>query len=163
MRAPVNSDRPESTTDAQLLRQTSGDDLRCIWARREDKLRQAISMWKAKQTKIYNSIQSSAGERPEPDTQPEYNFEEIRKIVMRFEKEEANWKRFFEENQIPFMPVTYETFVDRYEDETREMVEFLGIDVPTDFAVAPTTYTQLSDSINDEWYQRYQQEQQQPV
>ena len=163
-RAATLGDQPDSTTDAQLLRQSFGDELRCIWARREDKLRQAISMWKAKQTNIYNSIQTSASERPEPAKVPEYDFDQIKKIVGRFEKEEANWRRFFEDNDFPYLPVTYETFVGRYEEETREMVEFLGIDVPTDFSVAPTTYTRLSDSINDEWYQRYQQQlEQQPA
>jgi len=159
-RAGTLGDQPDTTTNAQLLRQIFGDDLRCIWARREDKLRQAISMWKAKQTNIYNSIQTSANERPEPAKQPEFDFGEIKKIVERFEKEEANWKRFFEENQFPYKAVTYETFVGRYQEETREMVEFLGIDVPDNFSVSPTTYTKLSDSTNDDWYQRYQNQQQ---
>ena len=42
-RAATLGDQPDSTPDAQLLRQHFGDDLRCIWARREDKLRQEIS------------------------------------------------------------------------------------------------------------------------
>jgi LPS sulfotransferase NodH len=149
--------QPESTSDAELLRQHFGEDLRCIWARREDKLRQAISMWKAKQTNIYNSIQTSANERPAPDHQPEFNFEEIAKILTRFEKEERAWEDFFETNGFAHRAVTYETFVGRYQDETRALVEFLGIDVPEDFAVAPTTYTRLADSTNDDWYCRYQE------
>ena len=156
-RAGTLGDQPGSTTDAELLHAVFGEDLRCIWARREDKLRQAISMWKAKQTNIYNSIQTTANERPQPAKRPEFDYDEIKKIVARFEKEDAAWKQFFEENAIPYRPVTYETFVDRYEDETRAMVEFLGIDTPDGFRVAPTTYTRLSDSINDEWYQRFQQ------
>lgn len=157
-RAATLGDQPQSTTDAQLLRQVFGADLRCIWARREDKLRQAISMWKAKQTNIYNSIQSSASQRPEPANQPEFDYDEISKIVARFEKEDAAWQNFFEENAFPYQAVTYETFVDRYQEETRELAEFLGIDVPDDFKVAPTTYTKLADSTNDDWYQRYQQQ-----
>ena len=151
-RAATLGELPESTSNAELLRQHLGEDLRCIWARREDKLRQAISMWKAKQTNIYNSIQTSANERPEPAKQPEFDFEEIKKIVARFEKEEASWKNFFEENHFPYRAVTYETFVTRYQEETRELVEFLGIDVPENFSVAPTTYTRLVDFINDDWY-----------
>ncbi|MGI9241020.1 MAG: Stf0 family sulfotransferase, partial [Verrucomicrobiales bacterium] len=111
---------PESTSDASLLREHLGEGLRCIWARREDKLRQAISMWKAKQTNIYNSIQTSANERPAPERQPVFDFDEIQKIVLRFEKEERAWKSFFEDNQLPYRAVTYETFVGRYQEETRE-------------------------------------------
>ena len=157
-RASTIGDQADTTSNAALIRQHFGDDVRCIWARREDKLRQAISMWKAKQTNIYNSIQTSANQRPEPAKDPEFNFDEIKKILDRFEKEEANWKNFFEENQFPHRAVTYENFVTRYQEETRELVEFLGIDIPADFGVAPTTYTRLADSTNDDWYQRYQQQ-----
>ena len=80
-RAGVLGDAQTEATDAELLRQAFGADLRCVWARREDKLRQAISMWKAKQTNIYNSIQTSAAERPEPAAPPEYDHAEIKKIV----------------------------------------------------------------------------------
>ena len=159
-RAGTLGEQPASTSDADLLRQHFGDDVRCIWARREDKLRQAISMWKAKQTNIYNSIQTSANERPAPAKQPEYDFDEIKKILSRFEKEEANWKNFFEEHAFPHRAVTYETFVDRYQEETRELVDFLGVEPPQDFRVAPTTYTRLADSTNDEWYQRFQEQSQ---
>ncbi len=150
-------DQPESTSDAALLRQQFGEDLRCIWARREDKLRQAISMWKAKQTNIYNSIQTSANERQIPERQPTFDFEEIQKILIRFEKEERAWEEFFNDSQLPYRAVTYETFVGRYQDETRELVQFLGIDIPAGFEVAPTTYAKLADSTNDDWYQRFQE------
>ena len=157
-RAATLGDQPESTTDADLIRQQFGDDVRCIWARREDKLRQAISMWKAKQTNIYNSIQTSASERPEPAKQPEYDYDEIKKILTRFQNEEANWKNFFDDHAFPHRAVTYETFVNRYQEETRELVEFLGIQIPEDFSVAPTTYTRLADSTNEDWYQRFQEQ-----
>lgn len=159
-RSSTLGDQPESTPDALLLRQQFGDDMRCIWARREDKLRQAISMWKAKQTNIYNSIQTSANERPVPGRQPQFDYGEIRKILTRFKTEEESWRKFFETNDFPYRAVTYETFVDRYQDETRELIEFLGIDVPDDFRVAPTTYTRLADSTNEDWYQRYQEQSQ---
>lgn len=158
LRAATLGTQPDSTTNADLIRQHFGNDVRCIWARRQDKLRQAISMWKAKQTKIYNSIQTTDTQHPTPAAPPKYNFEEIKKILTRFEKEEAAWKNFFTENNFPHRAVTYETFVTRYQEETRELVEFLGIDIPENFTVAPTTYTKLADSTNDDWYQRYQQE-----
>ncbi|MFT5106179.1 MAG: LPS sulfotransferase NodH, partial [Pseudoalteromonas tetraodonis] len=145
-RASTLGDQAETTTTAELIRQHFGDDVRCIWARREDKLRQSISMWKAKQSNIYNSIQTSANERPEPTKQPEFDFDEIKKILTRFEKEEASWKNFFEENHFPHRAVTYETFVTRYQEEARELVDFLGIGIPPEFSVAPTTYTKLADS-----------------
>ncbi len=157
-RAATLGDQPESTCDAELIRQHFGDEVRCIWARREDKLRQAISMWKAKQTNIYNSIQTSTSERPEPAKQPEFDYGEINKILTRFEKEEANWKNFFEDHGFPHRAVTYETFVTRYQEETRELVEFLGIEIPENFNVAPTTYTRLADSTNEDWYQRFQEQ-----
>ena len=127
-------------------------NLSYIWVRRDDKLRQAISLWKAKQTKVYNSLQegsvTQAGEL-------KFDYDEIRKIVGRFAKQDDSWGTFFEQNGIEPFEVHYEAFAEDYEATTRKMVEFLGVDIPGDFQVKPLTYKKLADETNEEWYKKY--------
>jgi LPS sulfotransferase NodH len=137
--------------DAALLREIF-PGLRCIWMRRDDTLRQAISLWKAKQTNVYNSLQEG---EVEPSREPCFDYEEIRKIVERFHKQDAAWGAFFNQNGITPFEVHYETFVERYEQTTAEIVEFLGIAVPSDFRVEPLTYKKLSDGVNEEWRRQF--------
>lgn len=126
--------------------------LRCIWMRRDDTLRQAISLWKAKQTNVYNSLQEGA---VEPAGEPRFDYGEIRGIVERFRKQDAAWGAFFERNGITPFEVHYERFVDRYEETTREIVGVLGVEVPADFHVEPLTYKRLSDGVNEDWHRRF--------
>ncbi len=127
-------------------------NLRYLWVRRADKLRQAISMWKAKQTKIYNSLQE--GERA-PDTEPAFDFDEIRKTKERFEREDEAWLGYFQAEGIRPIEVTYERFAADVETGTRALLEGLGIALPEGFAPKPLTYQKLADSTNEEWRDRY--------
>lgn len=127
-------------------------NLSYIWVRRDDKLRQAISLWKAKQTNVYNSLQEGS---VEPAEELKFDYDEIRKIVKRFTKQDESWGAFFEQKGITPFEVHYEAFASDYEASTRKMVEFLGVDIPADFAVKPLTYTKLADEVNDAWRAQY--------
>lgn len=137
--------------DAALLREIY-PGLRCLWMRRDDTLRQAISLWKAKQTHVYNSLQEG---EVKPSRDPEFDYDEIRKIVERFRKQDGAWSTFFEQNGMTPFEVHYESFVDRYEDTTRDIVDFLGVAIPADFHLEPLTYTKLSDGVNEDWHRRF--------
>jgi LPS sulfotransferase NodH len=126
-------------------------NLSYIWVRRDDKLLQAISHWKAKQTKVYNSLQ----ENSVPAEELKFDYEEIRKIVKRFTEQDEAWGAFFEQNGIEPFEVHYEAFANDYEATTRKMVEFLGVNIPDEFRVKPLTYKKLADEINEAWQKQY--------
>jgi LPS sulfotransferase NodH len=144
--------RKDCETDADLLASIF-PNIRYLWIRRDDKLRQAISMWKAKQTKVYNSLQAEGVTHPAGD--PVYNFGEIEKIKRRFEDEDAAWGNFFSENSIVPMQIHYEDFADNHEERTLEILSELAIDVGEGFSVKPLTYRPLADSTNEQWRERY--------
>jgi LPS sulfotransferase NodH len=128
-------------------------NLRYLWVRRDDKLRQAISMWKAKQSKIYNSLQE--GERSSDAVELVYDFDEIRKTKQRFESEDAQWGQFFADNGITPVEVHYEAFAEDHEAGVVDILQQFGIALPEDFEVKPITYRKLADAINEEWRERY--------
>ncbi len=127
--------------------------LRYLWVRRGDKLRQAISMWKAKQTKVYNSLQQ--GERGAEGQVPEFDFDEIRKCKERFEREDESWGEFFRDAGITPIEVGYEQFADDYEAGVAGILAELGIATPEGFTVKPLTYRKLADATNEEWRERF--------
>jgi LPS sulfotransferase NodH len=149
--------REASESDVDLLT-TTFPNLRYLWIRRDDKLRQAISMWKAKQTKVYNSLQGKA--KTGSSVEPEYDFHEIGKIKRRFEEEDASWGRFFTFNGIEPVEIHYEDFAQNHEARTLEILREMAIDVGGQFQVKPLTYSKLANATNEEWRERYLHEEQ---
>ena len=127
-------------------------DLRFVWMRRRDKVRQAISLVKAKQTKIYNSMQADAGAVP---GEVVYDFAAIDREVRRLHDDDGCWGSFFLQAEIKPFIVYYEEFVENYHTTIRDLLRFLGQEVPDDFQTPETNYQRLADSVNDEWHARF--------
>ena len=147
--------RKGSESDMELLAATF-PNLRFLWIRRDDKLRQAISMWKAKQSKVYNSLQTE--EKTKAEANPEYDFNEIGKIKRRFEDEDSSWEKFFASNGIQPVEIHYEDFAQNHEERTLEILHKMAIEVDGKFQVKPLTYRKLADATNEGWRERYLQE-----
>ena len=147
--------RKGSESDMELLAATF-PNLRFLWIRRDDKLRQAISMWKAKQSKVYNSLQTE--KKTKDEVKPEYDFKEIGKIKRRFEDEDSSWEKFFASNGIQPVEIHYEDFAQNHEERTLEILHKMAIEVDGKFQVKPLTYRKLADATNEGWRERYLQE-----
>jgi len=126
--------------------------LRFVWMRRGDKIRQAISLVKAKQTKIYNSLQAASGAVPGEAT---YDFAAIGREVKRLHKDDRAWGAFFQQAGVSPFLVVYEDFVANYHATIRDLLRFLGQNVPDGFRAPPTNYQRLADAVNDEWHARF--------
>lgn len=131
--------------------------LKYFWVRRRDKVKQAISLCKAKQTKVYNSMQEDNG-RNADDVELVYDFKSIDNELKRFEKEEAAWQKYFSDNGISPFVVEYENFVKNYSETAIDALRFLGVDLPEGYEQAQSHYRKQADSVNDDWYARYQSE-----
>lgn len=129
-------------------------DLRCLWMRRRDVVRQAISLVKAKQSKIYNTLQLEEGKQP-GTTDLRYDFAAIDKEVKRFRREDAAWSGFFRDSGITPAEITYEEFARDFDGHIRRVLAHLRVEVPDGFQCPETNYTRQSDATNDEWAQRY--------
>ena len=130
--------------------------LRFIWNTRRDKLRQAISFLKAKQTKIFSSQQIHGGRAPA--AAPQYDREKISLMLSRLEEEDRQWQRWFRVHGLEPLVVEYETFATDPETHTRGILSFLQIELPPGFQSYPLTQRRMADEINEEWCARYQAE-----
>jgi trehalose 2-sulfotransferase len=135
---------------------------------RANKVRQAVSLWKAVQTATWREDQASAKiASVEEDGSPPYrSFLEEHRPQLRFHYraidhlleqlliEEASWDAFFEHAGIEPILVLYENFADAYETSTLHLLDRLGLSPPDGFEFEPRMKRQ-SDRINDDWTRRY--------
>ncbi|MDX6635099.1 MAG: trehalose 2-sulfotransferase [Solirubrobacterales bacterium] len=135
---------------------------------RANKVRQAVSLWKAVQTATWREDQANAkAASVEDDGSPPYrSFVEAHRPQLRFHYraidhlleglliEEASWDAFFEHSGIKPILVLYENFAADYETSTLNLLERLDLTCAEDFEFEPRMKRQ-SDRINDDWTKRY--------
>lgn len=139
---------------------------------RANKVRQAVSLWKAVQTATWRQDdprreQSEIATLPEDTDVPPYKtFLDEHRPALRFHYgaishlldqillEEARWDAFFEHTRIKPVLVLYENFAADYETSTLNVLERLGLSPPEGFKLEPRMRSQ-SDGINDDWARRY--------
>ena len=121
-------------------------DLTFVRVVRANKVRQAVSLWKAVQTATWREDQASAkAASVEDDDAPPYRtFIEEHRPQLRFHYraidhlleqllvEEACWDAFFEHCGIKPVLVLYENFAADYETSTLNLLERLGLSPPRD-------------------------------
>lgn len=152
---------------AELL-PTVFPDLTFVRVVRANKVRQAVSLWKAVQTATWREDQANAGAvSVEDDGAPPYrSFIEEHRPQLRFHYraidhlleqlllEEASWDAFFEHSGIKPILVLYENFAADYETSTLNLLERLDLTCDENFEFEPRMKRQ-SDKINDDWTKRY--------
>ncbi|MDX6626521.1 MAG: trehalose 2-sulfotransferase [Solirubrobacterales bacterium] len=143
-------------------------DLTFVRVVRANKLRQAVSLWKAVQTATWREDQASAGltSVEDGDSPPYRSFIEEHRPQLRFHykainhllsqllSEEASWDAFFEHTGIKPVLVLYENFAADYENSTLNLLDRLDLSPPEGFEFEPRMKRQ-SDKINDDWVRRY--------
>ncbi|MBN8868676.1 MAG: hypothetical protein J0H66_02210 [Solirubrobacterales bacterium] len=142
-------------------------DLTFVRVVRANKIRQAVSLWKAVQTATWRD-ESPAGSGQEPeDVDASYkgfvnghrpalrfHYGAIRHLLDQLIQQEAAWDAFFEHARIKPVFVLYENFAADVEASTRNVLERLEIEAPADLNLE-TKMKKQSDGINDDWSRRY--------
>ncbi len=143
-------------------------DLTLVRVVRANKVRQAVSLWKAVQTATWREDQASAkAASVEGDGAPPYrtfieehrpqlrfHFRAIDHLLAQILAEEASWDAFFEHAHVKPILVLYENFEADYETSTLNLLQRLGLAPPEGFEFEPRMKRQ-SDLLNDDWAKRY--------
>jgi trehalose 2-sulfotransferase len=151
---------------AELL-STVFPDVTFVRVVRANKIRQAVSLWKAVQTATWREEQGLKDSGQNGDESPPYrSFLEEHRPQLRFHYraiahlldeillEEASWDAFFEHCGLDPILVLYENFAGDPETSTLNLLERMGLAAPPDFHFEPRMKRQ-SDAINDDWARRY--------
>ena len=136
------------------LLSTTFPNLHYIWITRRDKVRQAISHWKAIQTQVWAW---STQEQPLPAKEPTFDFEAIDHLVQENIEHEAAWRRYFETSDVQPFTVVYEDLVSSYEATALQALRYLNIACPEKLAFAERRLKRQGDALSEEWVRRYLQ------
>jgi LPS sulfotransferase NodH len=122
-----------------------GVPVRWVRIMRQNEIRQAISFVRASQSESWNS-------NMEVQREPIYDGGAIVGALARIADENAQWQKYFIDNKIVPLDITYEQLT-RDMDATVRLV-MNHIDSPVDTVPAPQTKKQ-SDATSKEWADRF--------
>ncbi len=148
-------DRASDRTDAELLAEVF-PNLRYIWVTRRDKVRQAVSLSKAIQTQVWERRINARAKQPV--ARPEYRYEGINLLTQRILIYEAMWQDYFARNGIKVRTVVYEDFVNAYEETIRELLDYIGVDVPANHTFRRRAMMRQADEQSEAFVQRFMRE-----
>src|SRR4051794_13453995 len=147
-------------------------DLTFVRVVRANKIRQAVSLWKAVQTATWreedarrerslDDLDEASDDSPPyksflQDHRPQlrFHYRAIAHLLDHILTEEASWDAFFEHCGVRPLLVLYENFATNPQESTLSILERLQLPAPADVSVEPRMKRQ-SDGINDDWVRRF--------
>jgi trehalose 2-sulfotransferase len=126
-------------------------NLRYVWVTRRDKVRQAVSLVKARQSTQWKATSA----QPQRSDVADYNFHVVDLAVRRVVQEECAWEEYFTHAGITPVTVVYEDLARNYESTVRRVLDDLKIDLPTGYVFPAPRLHKQADAVSDEWVERY--------
>lgn len=121
--------------------------VRLIFLTREDKLRQAISFSRARQTRSWTARQTATAT-------PVFDFAKVDALVVQLRDEEQKWKAWCALHGFEPLALTYEELTGAYEATVAATLEFLG--APAAPIRPPERLLPQRDALSEEWVARYE-------
>jgi trehalose 2-sulfotransferase len=118
---------------------------------RRDKLRQAISLWKAVQTQAWRRESERSGA---PAVEPAFSFRAINYLVRQLTAHDASWDAYFLGLGLAPLKITYEELAEAPDPVVRRVLEHVGIDVPERLELRAQALAVQADERSEEWLRR---------
>ena len=128
-----------------------------VWMTRKDKVRQAVSMVRAKQTGVFSTAHLDTGRKQEA-TPAEYDFHLIKFYLEKFTKEDELWEALFKEAKVSPVRVVFEDFIKNPQDATIGILKSVGLPEPKAWKWPKIQIRNQSDETTGEWCARYRQD-----
>ena len=139
--------------DGSLLN-TAFPDLHYVFISRSDKVRQAVSLWRALQTWVWRKG-GDAAEDPPAQTREVYSFDAIDHLLDQLRRHEDAWRGFFFRiGQRPFT-LYYEDVAGDLEGSVSRILDLMEIERPTAPLQVGEPMGRQSDELSESWVQSY--------
>lgn len=139
------------------LLSTAFPNLQYIWVRRREKLRQAVSLWKAIQTWTWKAGEAPTGELSHLAREPLFHYEAIDHLLQQLIAHDTAWQQYFEVCGIEPYTVVYEEWTLDPQRTVLDILQYLHIPIPKNLVVAEPNMQRQADELSEEWVQRYHQ------
>jgi LPS sulfotransferase NodH len=124
---------------------------RYVWVTRRDKVRQAVSLWKAIQTEAWRGDADPAAH------EPRFHREALDHLVRMLADHDAHWESFFTRAGIEPLAISYEDDLsDGPEDAVRRVLRHLDLSVPPDWQL-PAHMSRQADERSERWVAQYRE------
>lgn len=138
-------------TGADLLEDLFGSP-QYVWMRRRDHVQQAISLWRALQTRVWRLEHPKSRDQT---PQLHYSYEGIAHLRRRLAADDESWERFFSRSGIAPLEVTYETEVEiEPARAVTRVLAYLHVEMPPGWT-AEADMVRQSDGLNETWRAAY--------
>lgn len=141
--------RDKDIIDSALL-SFAFPNLHYIWITRRNKIRQAVSLYKALLTGDWGHEVKAVSRKP-----LEFNPDVIDHILRQFVIQDAAWEEYFTQSEITPFVVVYEDFVQNYEITALQILKYLDISIPPNLVFGKRKFKKQADALSEEWIQRY--------
>jgi trehalose 2-sulfotransferase len=133
--------------------------LRFVFISRSDKVRQAVSLWRALQTWVWREHDRSAGE-PAPTAKmlaqrSVYSFDAIDHLLDQLRRQEDAWRGFFFRIGQQPLQLFYEDIAGDLPGSVGRVFEVLGVERPAEPTTSPSRMSRQSDELSESWVQSY--------
>ncbi|RPJ28388.1 MAG: hypothetical protein EHM33_04700 [Chloroflexi bacterium] len=132
-------------------------DHRHIFMTRRNKVRLAVSWWKAIQSQQWHRLPGAAPQTA--DLSEAYSFDAIDHLYCESTMREAGIQELFSEGNIAPLTIVYEDFIQEYEKTVRKVLKFLELDT-IKVEIPPPHFVPTADALSEEWVQRFREERQ---
>ncbi|HTZ88339.1 MAG TPA: Stf0 family sulfotransferase [Solirubrobacteraceae bacterium] len=127
--------------------------LRYVQITREDKVRQAVSLWKAVQTQKWRRDAGDDGGEARAG-EPVFSFRAINYLMRQLTAHDASWDAYFLGLGYEPLKVTYEELAESTDAVVRSVLDFLGIAAPADLQIGAPRLSVQADAVSEEWVAR---------
>jgi LPS sulfotransferase NodH len=123
-----------------------------VWMTRRDKVRQAVSLWRALQTRTWRHEHPREAQTP---TNLRYSFEGIDHLARSLTDEDQQWGEYFEASGLRPIRVVYEDDLEHDRTGTvAAVLRHLEIEVPDGWHASEPTQRQ-ADALSADWVAAY--------
>jgi LPS sulfotransferase NodH len=130
-------------------------ELRYVFVSRSDKVRQAVSLWRALQTLVWSRDADVVGEEPGAEHRPVYSFDAIDHLLHQLRRHEDAWRGFFFRIGQQPLSLFYEDIAGDLEGTVGRVLEALRVERPQGPLLARQSLSRQSDDLSESWVQSY--------
>jgi LPS sulfotransferase NodH len=138
-------------SEAELVR-TVFPGVRFIYLTRRNKVRQAVSFWRAQQSGVWERYRGDAARE---GARAHFDFGALSRLVQEMSLREARWQELFDALGVAPYTVVYEDYVRAPEKAVRGILDFLELAPPPGWSLPTLTMERLADETTEAWVARY--------
>jgi LPS sulfotransferase NodH len=130
-------------------------DLHYVFVSRSDKVRQAVSLWRALQTWVWRKAEGHPDDEPLPDKRAVYSFDAIDHLLDQLRRHEDAWRGFFFRIGRRPLSVLYEEVAGDLDATVDRVLRALDLERAPTSAPVEQPMRRQSDDLSESWVQNY--------